>query len=81
MKKLICAALVLAGIAFVPSLKKEHGVVIEKTYEGWAESNDYYIIAIGEDCYEVEADDLEVGDPVTVFSHDGEHFRTLYGWR
>ena len=58
-----------------------HAVVVEQTYEGYSEHNDYYIVDTGTDYYEIEADDLEVGDEVTVYFIGNYAVRTLYGWR
>lgn len=59
-----------------------HGYVIEQTYEGCYENqNDYYIVNLDGELHEVEADDLRVGDEVTVYFFLDEPVRTLYGWR
>ena len=58
-----------------------HGYVTEQTYEGYAYSNDYYIVNLNGELYEVEADDLIEGDEVTVYFFAGEPIRTLYGHR
>lgn len=59
-----------------------HGYVTEQTYEGCYENqNDYYIVNLGGELHEVEADDLRVGDEVTVYFFLDEPVRTLYGWR
>ena len=59
-----------------------HGYITEKTLEGGALYNDYYIVNIDGELYEVESDDLEVGDEVTCyFIGEEEVIRTLYGWR
>lgn len=44
-----------------------HAIVVEQTYEGYSQYNDYYIIDTGTDYYEIEADNLNVGDEVTVY--------------
>ena len=63
-------------------LTAKYGYVTEQTYEGYSEYNDYYVVNIDGDFYEVEADDLEVGDKVTCyFINDEEIVRTLYEWR
>ena len=63
-------------------LSKRYGTVIEQTYEGWEEYNDYYIIEFENgDTHEIEADDLWPGDEVTVYFDGGEPVRTLYGRR
>lgn len=60
----------------------QHGTVAEQTYEGYAESNDYYIVVLDDgNIHEIEADDLDVEDRVTVFFYEGEPVRTLYGER
>jgi len=59
-----------------------HGYVTEQTYEGCYENqNDYYIVNLDGELHEVEADDLQVGDEVTVYFFLDEPVRTLYGWR
>lgn len=59
-----------------------HGYVTEQTYEGCYENqNDYYIVNLDGELHEVEADDLRVGDEVTVYFFLDEPVRTLYGWR
>ena len=59
-----------------------HGYVIEQTYEGCNEDlNDYYIVNLDGELHEVEADDLRVGDEVTVYFFLDEPVWTLYGWR
>lgn len=62
-------------------IEQYHGYVVEKTYEGWSEYDDYYIVRIDGELYEVEADDLNVGDVVTVYFKGSKTVRTLYGWR
>lgn len=63
-------------------MTKRYGVVIEQTYEGWSEYNDYYIIEFENgDLHEIEADDLWPGDEVTVYFDHNEPVRTLYGRR
>ena len=43
------------------------GTVIEKTYEGYAYYNDYYLVELEDgNIHEIEADDLDVGDKVQV---------------
>ena len=60
----------------------QHGTVVEQTVEGYAESNDYYIVVLDDgNIHEIEADDLDVEDRVTVFFYEGEPVRTLYGER
>ncbi len=58
-----------------------HAIVVEQTYEGYTQYNDYYIIDTGTDYYEVESDDLEVGDEVTVYFIGDYPLKVLYGWR
>ena len=59
-----------------------HGYVTEQTYEGcYTNQNDYYIVNLDGELHEVEADDLRVGDEVTVYFFLDEPVRTLYGWR
>lgn len=59
-----------------------HGYVTEQTYEGCNEDlNDYYIVNLDGELHEVEADDLRVGDEVTVYFFLDEPIWTLYGWR
>lgn len=59
-----------------------HGYVTEQTYEGcYDNANDYYIVNLNGELYEVEADDLIEGDEVTVYFFAGEPIRTLYGHR
>lgn len=63
-------------------LTEKHGYVVEQTYEGYAEENDYYIVEIDGELYEVESDDLEAGDKVTCyFLTDEEVVRTVYEWK
>jgi len=63
-------------------LTPRHGYVVEQTYEGYAEEDDYYIVNIDGNLYEVESDDLQEGDKVTCyFVNNEEIVRTLYEWR
>ena len=63
-------------------LPHTYGTVIEQTYEGYAESNDYYLIEFDDgNIHEIEADDLAVNDRVTVYFFMDEPVRTLYGER
>lgn len=58
------------------------GTVLEKTVEGGSQFNDYYIVELDDgNIHEVESDDLEVGDRVTVYFLMDEPIRTLYGER
>ena len=59
-----------------------YGTVIEQTYEGWSEENDYYIVQFENgDLHEIESDDLQPGDKVTVYFYEGRPIRMMYGWR
>lgn len=58
-----------------------HAVVVGQTYEGYSLYNDVYIVSTGAETYEIEADDLEIGDEITVYFLGNEPVRTLYGWR
>lgn len=59
-----------------------YGTVTEKTAEGGTQYNDYYIVELDDgNIHEVEADDLETGDRVTVYFFEGEPVRVLYGAR
>ena len=63
-------------------LTPKHGIVVEETFEGWAESDDIYVIDVDGILYEVESDDLLEGDEVTCyFTEKDKVARTLYGWR
>lgn len=76
MIKVILAVLALLGV------QKQCGYVVEKTLEGGSGYNDYYIVNLGGELYEVEADDLEEGDAITCyFANEEEVVRTLYEWR
>ena len=57
------------------------GIITEKTYEGCQDGNaDYYIVKLENgDLHEVEADDLNTGDMVTVYFYEGMAIRTYYG--
>lgn len=60
----------------------QYGTVIEKTVEGGTEYNDYYIVELDDgNLHEVEADDLEIEDRVTVYFFKDEPIRVLYGGR
>lgn len=59
----------------------KHGYVIAQTYEGYNEYNDYYLVNIDGEIYEVEADDLDVNDNVTVYFIGNYTVQTLYGYR
>lgn len=59
-----------------------YGTVIEQTYEGYSEENDYYIIEFENgDLHEIESDDLQVGDEVTVYFWEDRPIRMYYGIR
>lgn len=59
-----------------------HGYVTEQTFEGCYEDlNDYYIVNLDGELHEVEADDLRIGDEVTVYFFLDEPVWTLSGWR
>ena len=61
---------------------KAYGTVIEQSYEGYELYNDYYNIELEDgNIYEIEADDLAVGDPVTIWFDGEEPIRCLYGRR
>ncbi len=63
-------------------LTPRHGYVVEQTYEGYTEEDDYYIVNIDGNLYVVEADDLQGGDKVTCYFVNSEDVvRTLYEWR
>lgn len=63
-------------------LDKKHGIVIEQTYEGYSDYDDYYMIQFDNGMIrEVESDDLTVGDEVTVYFDHNEPVRTVYGRR
>lgn len=58
-----------------------HGYVVVQTYEGYSKYNDYYLVNINGEIYEVEADDLEVNDNVTVYFIGNYTVQTLYEHR
>lgn len=62
-------------------LELTHGYVVEKTSEGGSVYDDYYLVNINSELYEVEADDLSAGDVVTVYFKGSETVRTLQGWK
>jgi len=62
-------------------LELTHGYVVEKSSEGGSVYDDYYIVNINGELYEVEADDLNTGDVVTVYFKGSETVRTLQGWK
>ena len=61
---------------------KQYGKVIEKTFEGYALENDYYLIEFTDgNIHEIECDDLENGDTVTVWFLGDFPVRTMYDKR
>ncbi len=69
-------------ISILTVLFGQYGTVTGQTYEGWSEENDRYIITLESgEVYELEADDLNDGDRVTVYFLFGEPVRVLYEWR
>ena len=59
-----------------------YGTIIEQTYEGYSEENDYYIVQFENgDLHEIESDDLTPGDPVTVYFFEDRPIRMMYGIR
>lgn len=69
-------------LALLSLLPHQYGTVIEETYEGYALSNDYYIIELDDgNIHEIEGDDLDLDDRVTVYFFMDEPVRTLYGER
>ena len=60
---------------------KSYGFVLEKTEEGGTMYNDYYLVEIDGECYEVESDDLEEDDEVTCYFWRDITIATVYGWR
>ena len=70
------------AIAILLSVCPVHGYIIEQTYEGYAQYNDYYIVNINGNLYEVEGDDLNEGEPVTVwFNQECEAIHMVCGWQ
>lgn len=69
-------------IAILALLFGQHATVIGQTYEGYADYNDMYLVeTINGQVYEVIADDLEAGDPVTLFMVGDFIIETMYDWR
>lgn len=69
-------------IAILALLFGQHATVITKTYEGFADYNDLYLVeTTNGQIYEVIADDLESGDPVTLFMVGDFIIDTMYDWR
>lgn len=64
------------------TLKKEYGTVYTQLYEGYAYENDVYVITLetGE-MITVECDDLNPGNPVTVYYVANIPVRVLYDYR
>lgn len=61
---------------------KQYGTVIEKTYEGYNLENDYYLIEFTDgNIHEIESDDLQVSDYVTVWFFGNIPVRTMYDKR
>ena len=58
-----------------------HGYIVAQTYEGYSKYNDYYLVNINGEIYEVEADDLQVNDNVTVYFNGNYTVQTLYEHR
>lgn len=58
-----------------------HGYVVAQIYEGYSKYNDYYLVNINGEIYEVEADDLQVNDNVTVYFIGNYTVQTLYEHR
>lgn len=58
-----------------------HGYVVAQTYEGYSKYNDYYLVNINGEIYEVKADDLQVNDNVTVYFIGNYTVQTLYEHR
>lgn len=74
-------AILLALLMLVTS--PTHATVVEQTYEGYSQYNDYYIVEVKDKdfYYEVEADDLDVGDEVTLYFFGDTLVKVVYGWR
>lgn len=69
-------------IAILALLFGQHGTVIGQTYEGFSDYNDMYLVeTTNGQIYEVIADDLETGDPVTLFMVGDYCFDIMYDWR
>ena len=64
------------------NIDTQYGTVIEKTVEGGTQYNDYYIVELDDgNLHEVEADDLDIEDRVTVYFYESEPIKVLYGAR
>ena len=62
--------------------EKRFGHVTEQTFEGFELENDYYIIEFSDgQIHEIESDDLQIGDPVTVWFLEGVPVRMVYDYR
>ena len=62
---------------------KQYGTVIEQTYEGCYEGcdDDYIVELANGTLIDIVADDLQPGDPVTIYWKDGAIIHTLYDYR
>lgn len=61
---------------------KQYGTVIEKTFEGYSMENDYYLIEFQDgNIHEIESDDLDINDSVTVWFFGDIPIRTMYDKR
>lgn len=61
---------------------KQYGKVIEKTYEGYSLENDYYLIEFTDgNIHEIESDDLQVNDTITVWFWNNIPVRAMYDKR
>lgn len=60
-----------------------HGIVTDKLTEGCeTDENDVYTVTLlNGTLIDITADDLNIGDEVTVYFNDGEIVRVLYGKR
>ena len=60
-----------------------HGIVTDKLTEGCeTDENDVYTVTLlNGTLIDITADDLNIGDDVTVYFHNGEIVRVLYGKR
>lgn len=72
--------MMVKAIAVTLALIGQYGTVTEQTTEGGRWENDYYIVELEDgEKHEIEADDLEIGDEVTVYFLAGEPVYTRYG--
>lgn len=61
---------------------KKYGVVIEQTFEGYELENDYYLIEFTDgNIHEIEGDDLNKNDSVTVWFLGNIPVRMMYDRR